>query len=838
MSVTNRSSAPRSWMRGALALALSACGSAADRIEAPPGDPIAETLEGLGVDTTATARLDDRGDALPDGYSPLGASRDFAASRELLVLGMPLHPSSGFDSHLTLVEQVPDGLDGSGRQIYDTEVLFAPAAAGTPWADARADGSLRAAARADLDRDGLEELAVVYWDAGAGALQLQRYDDQGAGFAATAAVPIELSGAAPRAIAVESGDLDGDGRAELVIALSFETGARLVFVRNVDGTLVPDAAGVPLPQTLAGSEVSVALATGNLDHDPAHEVIAVVNEYREQANAPAIGVARYHVLDSADRAFAVVASGLVRATSGALNRTALTADVAMGDIDGDHLDEPIFGGLTHFDPDGDCDYRYLLVALDDLAHGLAPLGAREQDAGLGGQCRAGAPLRLRHVHVNTLDLDGDGHPEIQANQFVYEDFVGAPPFTRVAGVEIEPRSLFAYDGGYTGRFDRHTSAMVTGDLTADGRGDVALYSQATHKLEIWGIGEPARTWTRQGTIALAPLAGDAAVAPVLLAPNVNHDSLVLKYDGGEHRLVFTEPIVIAALAAAPCHGNLSQDRSYCRTALGVAESSSVETEDTYTITTSSSVGFSTEFSILGAKVAGLDVLATVQAHASRVTSKAYTLTKRLVYTTGPIEDTVIFTTIPHDQYTYTVLSHRDPELIGAKIVISLPRSPIELQVSRDYYNAHIRDGLKIDEAIFRHAAGDPRSYPTASEKDRLLARHGGFAVGPQAVGQGGGLQTLEINVHEVSGGGVSWGAEFNLDVKATAGALVTGFSVGAGEERSLRINHGKESSYVGSVTNLSEAELAKHGYQFGLFTYVYEEPDSGRQLEVVHYWVE
>jgi hypothetical protein len=263
----------------------------------------------------------------------------------------------------------------------------------------------------------------------------------------------------------------------------------------------------------------------------------------------------------------------------------------------------------------------------------------------------GRAAPLRHVHVNTLDLDGDGRPEIQVNQFVYDDFVAAPPFTRVPGVEIAPRSLFAYDGGYTGRFDRHTSAMVTGDLTADGRGDVALYSQATHKLEIWGIDEPARTWTRQGSIALAPLAGDAAVAPVLLAPNVNHDSLVLKYDGGEHRLVFTEPIVIAALAAAPCHGNLSQDRSYCRTAFGVAESSTVETEDTYTITTSSSVGFSAEFSVLGAKVAGLDVLATVQAHASRITSKAYTLTKRLVYTTGPIEDTVIFTTIPHDQYT-------------------------------------------------------------------------------------------------------------------------------------------------------------------------------------------
>jgi hypothetical protein len=221
-----------------------------------------------------------------------------------------------------------------------------------------------------------------------------------------------------------------------------------------------------------------------------------------------------------------------------------------------------------------------------------------------------------------------------------------------------------------------------------------------------------------------------------------------------------------------------------------------------------------------------------------VSSKAYTLTKRIVYTTGPLEDTVIFTSIPHDQYTYTVLSHADPELIGAKIVISLPRSPVELQVSRDYYNSHIRDGLKIDDAIFTHSAGDPRSYPSASEKDRLLAVHDGFDVGPQAVGQGGGLQTLSINVFNASGGGSDWGMDFSLDVKATLGSLVRGFSIGVGTERSLRISHGKESSYVGSVANLPDDEFSRHGYQFGLFTYVYEHPDSGRQFEVVNYWVE
>lgn len=849
MITTNRSSARKTASRratssacaavlAALAPGLSACGSADDGAGVDAGtDPIAESLGGLGIDTTATARLDNDSQALPDDYSPFGASRDFTANRELLIMGMPLDPSSGSEGQVTLIEQVPDSLDDSGNQIYDTNVLFTPAAASTPWVGAEAAGTLRAAARADIDRDGLEEMAIVYWDAGAGSLQLHLFDDQGADFAALA--PIALGGEEPRVLAIESGDFDGDGRGDFVIASGFEDGARLDFVRNTDGVLGMDAVSKALPQMLPGSAIDLSIATGNLDHDRADELIAVVNEYREQANEPAMGVARYLALDDARTGFAQVAEGSVRAVSGPLNRSAMTADVAIGDIDGDNVGEVVFAGLTHFDPDGDCDYRYLLLALDDYERELAPLGAIEQDPGFAGDCRADAPLALRHVHVNPLDLDGDLLPEIQANRFVYDDFASAPPFTRVPEVEIDPRSLYAYNEGYTGRFDRRTSAMVTGDLTADEREDIALYSQATHTLEVWGIGEPDRTWVKQSSVALAPLATDAAASdPVLLAPNINHDSLVLKYDDGEYRLVFTQPIVIAALAAAPCYRDLGQNSALCRTQFGTAESTSVQTEDSFTITASNSVGFDVSFAPLGVKVGGLRAIAKMEQHAKIAESRAYTLTKRIVYTSGPIEDSVIFTTIPYDQYTYTILSHPDPELIGAKVVVSLPRSPVELQVSRDFYNEHIVDGLQIDDAVFTHTAGDPRSYPSASHKDQLLSIHDGFAIGPQAVGEGGGSETLAINVHRESGSSTSWGTAFSLDVSATAGNVVTGFSVGFGLDSSLRISHGEESNYVGAVANLPGEAFAQNGYQFGLFTYIYEDPDSGQQLEVVNYWVE
>ena len=58
---------------------------------------------------------------------------------------------------------------------------------------------------------------------------------------------------------------------------------------------------------------------------------------------------------------------------------------------------------------------------------------------------------------------------------------------------------------------------------------------------------------------------------------------------------------------------------------------------------------------------------------------------------------MIFTTIPLDQYTYSILSHPDPALIGGQVVISLPRDPITLQAERNYYNNSVVEGsLRVD----------------------------------------------------------------------------------------------------------------------------------------------
>jgi len=251
------------------------------------------------------------------------------------------------------------------------------------------------------------------------------------------------------------------------------------------------------------------------------------------------------------------------------------------------------------------------------------------------------------------------------------------------------------------------------------------------------------------------------------------------------------------------------------------------------------VGVDAEFNFFGAKVQA-EALQTLKAHASRIRSKAYTVTKTVEDTTGPIEDTVIFTTVPMDQYIYEITSSPEPADIGRKVTISVPREPIQLQVERERYNANVvSGGPVVDSRVLSHTRGVPRSYPTAAEKTALVGS-AGVGKGPVAVGNSSGFKTLSIEVATESTQGFSYGVELEREFKATAGVVVAGFSIGVGADKSLQITHGQATQYTGVVAdmNLPTSVFGQNLYSWGLFTYIYKDPVSTQQYEVVNYWVQ
>jgi len=137
-----------------------------------------------------------------------------------------------------------------------------------------------------------------------------------------------------------------------------------------------------------------------------------------------------------------------------------------------------------------------------------------------------------------------------------------------------------------------------------------------------------------------------------------------------------------------------------------------------------------------------------------------------------------------------------------------------------------------------HTVGDIDSYSSATRKNGLVGGGQGLDNGPIGVGQGGGSTSLGIDVSSAVSEGNALALSFEVEVEATLGGAVAGFTVGSTLGSSLTVTSGESTTYTGTVGAIDAANFPIHGFSFGLFTYVHTDPFSGREFEVIDYWVE
>ncbi len=805
-----------------LSLSVVACSSGGDAgdMQITPAATVEDVLDNFQIDTAQTPRLDSDGDPLPDDYAPFGSSAAIERFAELAFLGFETDLAAG--SRLSVVKERPDQ-----NNNFDAVLLHDIPQAETPWINSSGGNPqhVRAAAAGDFDGDGIEELAVVYHEFNEPFVELIIIDDEADGFARSQ--PIIVSDKDPVGLAIVAGDFNGDSTHDLAVGIVLSTGGEIVFLEQGATGLELSGDSVAITPAEPGWTYHMAMDAGNLDYDLGQELAVVFNE-----KSGSQGRSQHLVLDDAGRGRAVLSSGPIRAEVDGQVFTAQVADVSFGNLDEDPLDELVLGGLTNISGSTTSikSWGYMITVLDDAKRNLAQVTATKFDPQWRQLSESGQSLRLNYLHVNALDIDGDGIDEIQANQFVFEDFINAPPWTEAYAI---PNGEIIWESGDGGRrFGYEDSTMVVGDVNSDKREDIIYISNAQSDVRVWALDmiDGFSEIDRINAISSPDY-------PLIVPVNVDDDSIALGYSSGTYKLIFTEPILIAAMAAAPCNEAWGQNADACRTSYGTAESSTTSTESSQTITASASVGFETEFSALGVKVGGFEAIATFSAEATAVQGTAYTLTQRVEHTTGPIEDGVLFTTIPIDQYTYTIVSHPNPELVGGEVVVSLPREPITVLTRREFYNEAITpDAFHIDARVFEHVAGDPTSYPSRAEKSSLLSQFEGIESREVDVGEGGGNVSVGVNVFEETSSGSSYSWNASLEIKATAGVVVTGMSVGYGEGNTITLSSGSETSYTGTVANLDTENFTANPYSFGLFSYIYSGA-GGQQFEVLNYWV-
>ena len=437
------------------------------------------------------------------------------------------------------------------------------------------------------------------------------------------------------------------------------------------------------------------MAAGNIDRDASDELVVVLNQMDLPQRS---GIASYWIFDDEKAGFAeLVKNESINVVDGG-SYQADVADVAIGDIDADGKGEIVFGGVEKLLEQSCIPTRHLYLAIDDAGDApqpLAPIGQRAQDiqyVDKSGCSEVSSKLLTRHVFVNTLDIDGDGVAEVQANLRVFDDFRDGAFKEAFA---LDPQVLAGSNGLGGGILTPDSTAMETADINGDGREDIIVFAQHRSQVVVWGLEGPAAesaVFKEMTRIDTEKYNFQSRVFPLIVPANVDTDGVVLKYSEPEYKFVFSEPVVIAALAAAPCMEGIGQNTAACTTAYGQTEATTGGGEASVTVTASTFVSFESKVPLTEIGVEGKASLTT---SASFSAGKSYALEETVEYTTGALEDTVIFTTLPVDQYEYTVVSHPDPTKVGQRIVVNLPRTPVTLQVERSFYNRSVVPGSQL-----------------------------------------------------------------------------------------------------------------------------------------------
>ncbi len=804
------------------------------------GNKTAQALTKLGVSTSDTPRQDySQEAALPEDYAPLGACQTLNARMEMLLVGMERRNS--VTGNLDLMEFVVDQPDPINPPDIVPTLVRSFASVENFWASDPGSGQLpysrRAATAGDIDGDGLQEIVVVYDDGG--DLSIDIIEDAEQDHAErTQRLGITTPVSEFNILAV---DYDGDAKDELVIALSFESQVDLLFFDDAGESFAKNAHTVTIQRTLADAGMYVQMVGGNLDYDNPHEIAFVVNQYK--ASSTPVGNCAYYILDDANAGFTQLKIGAVTGVDSSTGAfTAVLADIGVGDFDGDNIDEIVMGGTHTFVSGGSCNGgEGIVVALDDGTQNFAALGAKEGFLSFR-RCPANGPWRVRDFHVYAADVDGDGNAEMGVNHIIFEDLVTidpetSSPFPAFTEIERIPESAFIDAQGDTQAYINDQNVQVViGDFTSDGAEDIAVYARWQNKIVIWGY-DPVRipSWRESAEIEVTFFDDPHGI---LLPCDVIPDGATLKFDTATQELVFTEPTVIAVLAAPPCEAALGMATGGCRTSFGTSETQSNATEKELSVSVRSHLGINVDGGFI--TQTAFNLKATAEVTVGKIDGRSYSTKKTIVFNSGAEDDGVVFSSIPFDVYRYTILSHPDPELVGKEVTISLPRSPITVKVDRKLYNQSTpADAIKIDDSILQHTVGDVSTYPTRGQKNTLLNQFSGLESALVQVDQGSLTKDVSLEVSQERTTGGRLGGSFSLDVETTGATVMAGFGIGVAENSTLKITNGTSTIYQGFVGQIPDfGDFQANAFGFGLFTYLYKDPTSGAEFEVLNYWVE
>lgn len=791
---------------GQILVLLVSCGADQAPKEKSGNEKHEEMLESLGVTTGIGKRKDPAGREVADDYNPVGRRVTQLHERsEIFFAGAR---GQGADVGITPSPTQHAGLD------------WADGATALTRSGLSGDDSFlqlpKAMASGDVDADGVDELVVVYLKKSTQTgqdkdLAVKVLEQQGGGYAVlnertiasfldSAIVEYPSMEYWSAGFSAACGDLDGNGKDETLVAFN---GALFLLGDVSEDFRVLKTVSYEKPADT--QHKLLRIAAGDLTNDDTDEFVVVESSLK--ANV-ALGVARYHVYTGIT--LTEIAGAVLTVTEQATTVTLRSANVAVGDLDGDGLNEVLFTGLP--ENSGTIHMFVLDTVWSAAAHGFeyAFLPDFEAFAGRGDLM----------VMTFIADFDGDGRKEMLAQRRIYENLAES-------GGTFLQKPVDVFDAANAAPLGAAYDIVATvADIDGDLRDDVVFASDGWFEIYWLGYNERGE-WSLKQHVDIWD---SDQYYPSVAAGDFDGDSFVVEFVSSE--ILFSDPHPIAVLAANPFWSGVEMGGE---TSFGTTTGSEVEEEK--------SMGFSVGFTI-GYESEGLFSMWKVSFKTSFESSFDWTATRSVAieesytYSTSN-EDKVVFTTVPYDVYYYKVTRAPDAKLVGSIVTVNLPRKPVTLPVERNYYNEHNGAAPDIDGAVVGHTVGDPLSYPTLERAQALIASGGGEGIKSTnmlTVGEGSGATSIEMSVTNAKGTGTAFDFGVKIEAEAGAGGFVAGVSAGFHYGESYSITTSTGTVYGGEVGNIPvDSWSLDRSFSWGLFSH--RATAGSEKFIVVQYYV-
>lgn len=780
------------------------------------GGDSGEELPKLGVDVDIGPRTSSvDGEELPEDAHPLPhKSTSLGKIDELFGAGFVYREGYGYRHFL---------LDDASDPDFTVDRLTP--SGDDSWTEAHNKIKFKAGVAADIDKDGFQEIIVAYTvireEGGQDIVEEVKFrviQDESEDFSEVTLSPLAPLGDLGDATAscsfegvcldLSAGDLDDDGADELVLAENF---SRSLYILDGENLTLASV------EAMQASENDILLVdVADVDADKKAEIAVAISDGRY---LDGVSLGSYAIYDYDNNELSEIKSGPVSTATAALENV---INVVAADVDGDNIPEVVFGGRNITEG-----YAALFVMED--GRGLSPVELGESYSFIEEINLSGWAGTLERG-----DFNGDGFDDI----FAYNRLVDLHNNSQITlpcpGDDITPQMVAV------GNFDNFSEY---GD-----RDDIAVAwleesgSALVPVLTVYGV-LPGTNRAQNlngynidiGTVDPGLYYWDSVQNGVLVAGNVDSDTRVIEFTGN-HTVLFSDPLIMAVLASPPFHGDLQHAEGY--TLFGDSTTTGSNTTHAIGAHFGATIGVSAKspFSTFELET---KLKTTIAADYAESEGSSITYSSAIQSPAGV--DTVIFTAIPYDAYSYRVLQSPIEDEVGKLFSLNMPRKQRAFSVERNFFNANNGDGPDVDERILTHTIGIPSSYPTIQARNSFLSgsRFAYVSNMTHSCGGAGAIGILGCEWSNEHSEDSSIDLSMEVEAESTIGGLLLGFNSGVhfGVEAEI---HWSDSTFIeGAVGDMLPSDFSvSRSFDWGVFTYEAELPGNGGPIVVVYYWYE